>query len=46
METEPDAFVKKEFVRGLNHNAGAIAGIDFATAGTPMLHVFKDRECI
>ena len=46
MESKPYTFVKEKFVRSLDHDPGTITGIVFAAAGTPVLHIFKDRECI
>ena len=46
VKTKPDAFIKKEFMRGLDHDSGTVTGIAFATAGTPVFHVFQDRQCI
>ena len=46
VKAKPDAFIKKEFMRGLNHNAGAISGIAFAAAGTPVFHILQDGQRI
>jgi hypothetical protein len=46
MDTQADAFVEEKFVRYLDHDAGAVAGIGFATAGSAMFHVLQDGECV
>ena len=44
--TELDTFIKEKFMRGLNHDTGAITCIGFAAAGAAMLHIFQYRQCI
>ena len=46
MKPQPYTFVKKEFVRGLDHDTRTISGIDFTTTGTPVFHIFQDGECV
>jgi hypothetical protein len=41
-----DAFIKKELMRQLDHNTGAVACIIFATAGTAVLHIFQYSQSI
>ena len=36
------AFVKKEFVWDLDEYSGSISCVAFTTAGSPVLHIFKD----
>ncbi len=46
VHAEADAFIKEKFMRGLNHNAGAVAGIGFAATGAAMLHIFQHSKRI
>ena len=42
----PDAFIKKEFVRNLDHNTGAVACITFAATRSPVLHILQNSKGI
>ncbi len=44
VDAEPDTFVEKEFMRDLDHDAGAVAGVVFTAAGAAVFHVLQDRQ--
>jgi hypothetical protein len=41
-----EAFVKKESMRSLDQDTGAISGIAFTSTGAPVFHVFKNGQGI
>ena len=46
MESKPDAFVKEEFMRCLDHDPGSVSCVAFTAAGTPVFHIFEYGECV
>ena len=46
MDAQTHAFVEKEFVGRLDHDAGAVAGIVLAAAGAAVFHVLEDGQCV
>ena len=46
MDTQFQAFLEEEFVWCLDEDSRTITCVVFATTGTPVFHVFKNRERI
>ena len=46
MNTQFHTFIKEKFMWHLDHDAGTVTGIVFATASTPVLHIFQYSQCI